>query len=58
MVRYNDPASVDGQYYVLIIDSSDLRAVANGARPDLVGTIPDRIDPTGYYYGSDIASAT
>ena len=58
LVRYNDPASVDGQYYVLIIDSSDLRAVANGARPDLVGTIPDRIDPTGYYYGSDIASAT
>ena len=58
LVRYNDPASVDRQYYVLIIDSSDLRAVANGARPDLVGTIPDRIDPTGYYYGSDIASAT
>ena len=58
LVRYNDPASVDGQYYVLIIDSSVLRAVANGARPDLVGTIPDRIDPTGYYYGSDIASAT
>ena len=58
LVRYNDPTSVAGQYYVLIIDSSDLRAVANGARPDLVGTIPDRIDPTGYYYGSDIASAT
>ena len=58
LVRYNDPASVDGQYYVLIIDSSDLRAVANGACPDLVGTIPDRIDPTGYYYSSDIASAT
>ena len=58
LVRYNDPTSVAGQYYVLIIDSSDLSAVANGARPDLVGTIPDRIDPTGYYYGSDIASAT
>ena len=43
---------------MLIIDSSDLRAVANGARPDLVGTIPDRIDPMGYYYGNDIASAT
>ena len=57
LARYNDPASVDGQYYVLIIDSSDLRAVANGACPDLVGTIPDRIDPTGYY-SSDIASAT
>ena len=47
LVRYNDPTSVAGQYYVLIIDSSDLRAVANGARPDLVGTIPDRHRPYG-----------
>ena len=55
---YNHPASVDGQYYVFIIDSSDLRSIANGARPELVGNIPDRIDPTGYDYGKDIAAAT
>ena len=45
LVRYNDPASVDGQYYVLIIDSSDLRAVANGARPDLVALFPTASTP-------------
>lgn len=55
---YNTPASVHGQYYVFVVDSSDLRSVANGARPDLVGTIPDRIDPTGYNYSTDLASAT
>ncbi len=55
---YNSPASVHGPYYVFVVDSSDLRSVANGARPDLVGTIPDRIDPTGYNYTSDLASAT
>ncbi len=58
LARYNDSASVDGQYYVFVVDSADLRAVANGARPDLVGTIPDRIDPTGYDYGKDISAAT
>ena len=55
---YNSPASVHGPYYVFVVDSSDLRSVANGARPDLVGTIPDRIDPTGYNYTNDLASAT
>ena len=55
---YNSAASVHGPYYVFVVDSSDLRSVANGARPDLVGTIPDRIDPTGYNYSNDLASAT
>ena len=55
---YNSPASVHGQYYVFVVDSSDLRNIASGARPDLVGTIPDRIDPTGYNYTNDLASAT
>lgn len=55
---YNSPASVHGQYYVFVVDSSDLRSVANGAYPDQVGTIPNRIDPTGYDYTNDIASAT
>ena len=55
---YNSPASVHGPYYVFVVDSSDLRSVANGARPDLVGTIPERIDPTGYNYSGDLAAAT
>ena len=55
---YNSPASVHGPYYVFVVDSSDLSSVANGARPDLVGTVPDRIDPTGYNYTNDLASAT
>ena len=55
---YNRPTSVDGQYYVFIIDITDLRTIANGTRPDLVGNIPDRIDPTGYDYGKAIAAAT
>ena len=55
---YNSPASVHGQYYVFAIDADDLSVVASGARPDLVGTVPDRIDPTGYNYTNDIASAT
>ena len=58
LAYYNHPASVDGQYYVFMVDSSDLRSIANGARPDFVGTIPDRIDPTGYDYGKDLAAAT
>ena len=58
LAYYNDPASVDGQYYVFMVDSADLRSIANGARPDLVGNIPDRIDPTGYYYGKDLEEAT
>ena len=58
LAYYNHPGSVDGQYYVFIIDFSDLRSIANGARPDLVGTVPDRIDPTGYDYGKDFAAAT
>ena len=55
---YNSPASVHGPYYVFVVDSSDLRSVANGARPELVGTIPERIDPTGYNYTNDLAAAT
>ena len=58
LAHYNDPASVDGQYYVFVVDTADLRSIANGARPDFVGTIPDRIDPTGYDYGKDIVDAT
>ncbi len=58
LAHYNDPASRDGEYYVFVVDSEDLRSVANVNRPDFVGTVPNRIDPTGYDYGKDIAAAT
>ena len=58
LAHYNDPDSRDGEYYVFVVDSEDLRSVANVARPDFVGTIPNRVDPTGYDYGKDIAAAT
>ena len=56
---YNTPESVDGQYYVFILRASDLRTIANGARPELVNIDPpERIDATGYAYGEAFASAT
>ncbi len=58
LAHYNDPDSRDGEYYVFVVDSMDLRSVANVNRPDFVGTVPNRIDPTGYDYGKDIAAAT
>ena len=55
---YNSPESVDGQYYVFAVDADDLSGIANANLPDYVGRIPARIDPTGYYYGGDLGSAT
>ena len=55
---YNSPESVDGQYYVFAVDADDLSGIANPNLPDYVGRIPARIDPTGYYYGGDLGSAT
>ena len=55
---YNSSESVDGQYYVFAVDAGDLSGIANANLPDYVGRIPARIDPTGYYYGGDLGSAT
>ena len=55
---YNSPASVHGQYYVFAVDADDLSGIANANLPDYVGRTPARIDPTGYYYGGDLGSAT
>ena len=55
---YNSPESIDGQYYVFAVDAGDLSGIANANLPDYVGRIPARIDPTGYYYGGDLGSAT
>ncbi|MCY3542775.1 MAG: cache domain-containing protein [Chloroflexi bacterium] len=55
---YNSPDSVDGQWYVFAVDADDLSSIANPNLPDYVGTIPARIDPTGYYYGGELKAVT
>ena len=56
---YNTPESVDGQWYVFILQADDLRTLANGARPELVNMDPpERIDATGYAYGEAFATVT
>ena len=56
---YNTPESVDGQWYVFILQADDLRTLANGARPELVNIDPpERIDATGYAYGEAFATVT
>ncbi len=55
---YNTPASIDGDWYVFIVDE-DGSVVSHAARPDSVGlTFDDMVDVTGYDYGADIAAAT
>ena len=57
--HYNDPSTVDGQWYVYIIDADSKVSLANAARPEFVGAPPThRIDPTGYNYGEALYSAT
>ena len=57
--HYNDPSTVDGQWYVYIIDADSKVSLANAARPEFVGAPPThRIDPTGYDYGEALYSAT
>ena len=55
---YNDPANIDGQWYVFITDENDL-FVAHAPRPDFVGTdLKDVIGLDGSPLGVEIAKAT
>ena len=56
---YNSPQSVDGQWYVFIVDEND-QLIAH-ANPDMLGedlTGDLGVDITGYRHGEVIASAT
>lgn len=54
---YNDPASVDGQWYVFIVNSEGT-LVSNPTRPDLIGTsTAARRDVFGKPYGAEIVAA-
>ena len=55
---YNDPASIDGQWYVFITDAKDM-FVAHAPRQDFVGTdLKDVIGLDGSALGVEIAKAT
>lgn len=55
--HYNDPASVDGPWYVTII-RSDGEVVANATRPDLIGTNSwERRDIYGKPNGREVLTA-
>ena len=55
---HNSPASVDGEWYVFIIDENDF-FVSHPVTPELVGRdVNTRVDPSGYEHGKEIAAAT
>ena len=55
---YNTPESVDGQWYVFIVDGESGFTIAHH-NPVLRGRDPGlRVDPTGYFYGDDLLGAT
>ena len=54
---YNTKESVDGQWYVFIIDPDGYTIVHHN--PQFRGRDPSlRVDATGYFYGDDLQSAT
>ena len=54
---YNTKESVDGQWYVFIIDSDGYTIAHHN--PQFRGRDPSlRVDATGYFYGDDLRSAT
>ena len=55
---YNTPESVDGQWYVFIVDG-DGSFLSQPVNPDLLGEeIEGMTDMTGYNFGADIVAAT
>ena len=55
---YNDPANIDGQWYVLMTDENDIYVV-HPLRPDFIGTdIKDIPGLDGTLIGAEIAMAT
>lgn len=55
---YNDPARIDGQWYVFITDPNDI-FVSHPVRQDFIGTdLKDVVGSDGYELGIEIAKAT
>ena len=55
---YNDPASMDGQWYVSIADANDI-VIASAPSQAFLGTdLKAAIGPDGFKIGEEIAKAT
>ena len=55
---YNSKGSIDGQWYVFIVEAESGFTVAHH-NPALRGRDPSlRVDPTGYFYGDNLLAAT
>ena len=58
LAYYNDPSSIEGQWYVFIIDENDL-IVSHPVMPDLIGQdVKTIVGSDGYELGKEIATAT
>ena len=54
---YDDPATIDGQWYVVVIDE-DGYTIAH-YNPERRGRAPsERVDATGYFFGDDVMAAS
>ncbi len=58
--HYRSSDSVDGDWYVFILEDrpDGLYNIANATRPDLLGTVPNRIDRRGIDYGVEFLATT
>ena len=60
LAYYNRMASVDGEWYVFIVDQNGI-LIAHATAPGLLGKSlygPEGIDSSGYAFGAEIAAAT
>ena len=58
LAYYNDPSSIEGQWYVFIIDENDL-FVSHPVMPELIGQdVKTIVGSDGYELGKEIAKAT
>lgn len=54
---HKDPANVDGEWYVFIIDEEGY--TISHPNPDFIGRDPaERVDSTGYFYGEPLLGTT
>ena len=60
LAYYRSRESVDGDWYVFILEDrpDGLYNIGNATRPDLLGTVPARIDRRGVDYGAEFLATT
>ena len=55
---YNNPAHVDGSWYVFVIDTADGKTIAHHNEAIRGRDPSERVDSRGHFYGDDLLSAT